>query len=223
NTAECLTGVLTALENNVTGLRRIERILAEFSSKPTCPIRITGGSPTIFIYGKKDSQVIIIPKAILTYTDPAVNDDGLWKVQVKNNNSLEINQRQYSYLYYEYQPVKFNKPEKGWLIEKNNLQQLTDNISSQLKLNDKEKERLIFELNFAASDIKGNNLFVGLINQEELNQKLPLTVTPNPDKIYRYHFYIGEAKGQQQIQPPLLFPIKRVPFIILELGAVGDK
>lgn len=223
NTAECLTQVLAALQGNISGFRNISRILSELLSKPSCPIRITGGSPTIFIYGKKDTRAIIIPKAILTYSDPAVDDNNLWEIQVKNDGSLEINQRQYSYLYYEYQPIKFNKPEKGWLIEKNNLKQLANTISSQLKLNNKENERLIFELNFAASDIKGNYFFVGLVNQEELNQKLPLTITPNPDKIYRYHFYIGEAKGQRQIQPPLLLPIERVPFIILELGAVGNK
>jgi len=113
NTAECLTQVLAALQY-IEGdrLRSLSIILGEFSETPTCPIRLTGASPTIFLYGKKDSQVIIIPEAILTYADPAIDDDNLWKVQVKNNASLEINQRQYSYLYYEYQPIKFNKPKK---------------------------------------------------------------------------------------------------------------
>jgi len=82
NTAECLTQVLNALQNDITGLRNINRILAEFSRGTTCPIRITGGSPSIFIYGKKDSQIVITSKAILTYSDPAIDDNNLWKVQV---------------------------------------------------------------------------------------------------------------------------------------------
>lgn len=202
----------------------LERLIqvAEIYNNQLCPTRISSYSPTIFLYAKENKSITVQSQFVPSYTDPPITDNLSWDIVIKGENNLSINSLSRPYLYYEYKPLSFNQPEKGWLIEKNNLPQLANHISSQLILNGKEKERLIFELNHAASDIKGNNLFIGLINQEELNQKLPLTITPNPDKIYRYHFYIREAKGQQQVQPPLLLPIKRSPFMILELGAVGE-
>lgn len=210
NTAECLINILTVLTGEIAGQRKPERIIKEFSS--TCPTRITGPSPSLFIYSKRGERLTVIPIKTITYVDPSFNGDNQWNIDDSFSRD---------YLYYEYQPVKFDRPKEGWFIEKNNLEKFAGKISSQLQLNTKESERLIFELRHATSDVKGNNLFIGLISQEELDRKLPLIITPKPDKIYRYHFYITETKEHQKVKPPLLLPIERFPEMILELGSVG--
>src|SRR3990167_9713130 len=113
-----------------------------------CPIGLTGVSPTIFTYSPNTK---VQPLAPILY--------------------LEQNSQ---YLYYEYDStnISFNKPKEGWVVDKEDLVKFSNNLSDILRLTSIEYERLLFELNFSAVDVKSEKLYIGLIPQEEINEKL---------------------------------------------------
>ena len=188
-----------------------------------CPIRITGESPTIFIYADPGAEIGVEPYSRITYSDPSLDDDGRWNVKVNEGGSLWVNSS-YSrdYLYYEYNPsIKFQRPNKGWNINKEDIEEFVkNNISLSLKLNEKETERTIFEIRHAAENIDNNNIFIGIINKKEIDDKLPLKVTGKDMKIIRIHFYVGEV-GKEDMNEPEVDAIKRDKNMLIEIGGWG--
>ena len=178
-----------------TGLRQqLERLPAEGAACIT-----TGVSPTIFIYSPNTKIQPLVP---ILYIDS--NPE---------------------YFYYEYDStnISFNKPKEGWVVDKKDLKEFSSNIADKLGLNSKEKDRFYFELSFSAADVKSGKLFIGLIHQQEINEKLPLKISSsNNPKVLRYHFYIAPA-FKIALKPPTLNPIRRDIPLILELGSFAGK
>ena len=203
--------------------RQMKMILQEFKQGnpqcPDCPVRTTGGSPSLFVYGKENTSLTIQPQMKLTYADPSIFEAKMWSIVIKNKG-LKVNNLDREYIYYEYQPVKFERPKNGWKIEKSQLKKFSDDLATKLNLNLKERERLLFELNHAASSVNNNHLFIGLIPQKEIEKKLPLSFSMSPETVYRYHFFIDKA-GDQQVKPPKITPIERQEFMVVELGAIS--
>ncbi|MBI3443569.1 hypothetical protein HY008_02775 [Candidatus Woesebacteria bacterium] len=185
-----------------------------------CPILISGWSPTLFVSGKPHTQLTIRVNSNLTYVDTPASD-GWWHVRVQDNSSLSVNGFNRPFLYYEYEPVQFSRPKTGWIIQKNAINQFAKDLSSQLALLPQEADRLVFELNHAAYNVTSDMLFIGLIDQREIDEKLPLTISPPPESVKRHHFYVGKADAQTAIQSPILTPVERRGLTLLELGANG--
>ncbi len=179
-----------------------------------CPIRLTGHSPTILLYGNKDQTVQVKPSNTL-YVDPSLTNQ-VWNVTINNLYDLSVNNIDRPYLYYEYSSVKFDKPKAGWNIDKSQLSTFITKISQQLGLNTTEKDRLTEEIQQGAILVSDNKIFVGLIDQNEVNKKLPVKFSPQPEKVYRYHFYISAVNGK--VTAPKITPLQRAAFMSIELG-----
>lgn len=198
--------------------REFEKTLDDFVNQPTgCPLRVTGASPTLFVYGKPGTTYTIKPGGNVIYTEPVTAANGIWNVAV-TNEGLDVNGYSRHYIYYEYQKMNFSKPSAGWNIKKQDLSVFTKNIAAKLQLTEQETGRLNVELNHAAFDVKGDTLFVGIIDNKELEQKIPLQVKPAVN-IYRIHFYV--TQGGTKSHSPALSPIQRSENMIVELGAAG--
>ncbi len=178
----------------------VESILGQ--GAPVCPRPASGGSPTLFVYALNHTNVSIDPKFELTYID------------YPQGFSRE-------YIYYEYKKVQFEKPDKGWVIEKRGLNDFSEGLADKLGLNKLETERLLFELNHAAQDVSGDRLFVGLIPQSEVDQKLPLSFSREPEVAYRFHFYISRPINSKPNPPTLNSLTRNSSLMILELGAAA--
>lgn len=202
--------------------RTWELILDSFNGtgRGDCPIVFSGLSPVIFAYGPEGKTVAMKSGGTLTYSDPAT-EDSMWNVTFGSNDTLSINELSRQYIYYEYAPVVFNRPQLGWNVSRNNLPQFVNIVSEKLQLHPLETAKLQTEIANAAKDVTGNSLFIGIINQQELNTKLPLFINPVPDTVERYHFYIGKTSGK--VQAPEVSTVERSEFMILELGAVPGK
>lgn len=188
-----------------------------------CPLRLTGASPTLFLYAPADSEYAVQTEADITYADPAF-ENNIWNVMVHENNTLTVNGSPRSFIYYEYMPREFLKPTEGWVINKNFLNQFKQNVlESALGLSPLEAERGLFELHHAADSINSQIIFIGLIPQEEVNKKLPITITPDPQSVYRLHFYITRATDGENPAAPILYPIVRTANMALELGSYAKK
>lgn len=186
-----------AQDGSGSKIRELNKLQQEWEKFNLCPLRVTGGSPTLFGYGKAGQIYEVKVGRSIVY--------------LKTNSDKSV--------YYEYQPVSFNKPVKGWNISNSKLSQFAQSIKNQLRLTESETEKLVFELNLAASKVFSDNLFIGLIDQSEINQKLPLYITPKVDAV-RYHFYV--TKASNVTTEPNLTPIKRTTEMVLEVGAVAQ-
>lgn len=202
-------------------VRELDRLAKEWAKNTLCPLRLSGGSPTLFTYLGEQSRISVKSNAQLTYADPNTNS-GTWTV-VANGQNLLVNNVARDYIYYEYKPVTFTKPQNGWVVSRSGLETLSrETIAKSLGLTAQEEDRLVFELTHAAYNIKSAKVFVGLVNHKEVEEKLPLEVSPTPDKVLRYHFYVA-GTSQKQSTAPILAPISRSPFMLLELGAAKGQ
>ena len=184
---------------------------------PGCPIRMTGASPTLFIYDTLDKELSVTINSNLLYVDPPIPRN-TWNIFVTPEG---INSNGYirPYIYYEYEKQQFNRPNQGWNMNKSEIKYFSKKLAKQMALTEIEEQRLYNELTQAEKDLKSDNIFIGIIDSKEIDSRIPLSINPRPSVTYRYHFYIG---NQHSIPvKPTIKPLERTNSMILELGAVG--
>lgn len=197
-------------------LRTMSKIQKDFDrTSGDCPIRLTGSSPTMFISSDRPTAFTVAVDTRLTYAQPGQSNNA-WSIDYQNN--LKVNGEKVPYIYYEYAPLRWDKPSTGWSTSQTQLPQLSQRIARQLGLTSTEQDRLLFELEHAASGVDESALYVGLIPQNQVDKQLPLSLGKKADHVYRYHFYVAASRGAMQRQP-VLSPITRDGLTILELGA----
>ena len=123
-------------------------------------------------------------------------------------------------LYYEYQPVTFIRPEKGWNTAKKDLGKLAWQIGNRLSMKSAEARKLALERELAASKVNSDKLFVGPIDQAEVDEKVALAVIPAVP-VFRYHFYVGKAGDITD--SPVISPVTRSSRMVIEVGAVSSE
>lgn len=60
---------------------------------------------------------------------------------------------------------------------------------------------------------------VRLADSEELDQKLPLQIKPQPEHLTRVHLLLQPITTYVRLNPPSLTPIQRTGLTVLEIGA----
>ena len=187
-----------------------------------CPVRITGSSPTLFIYSSVPRSITLSPKFSLTYADPSTKNNN-WDVFVNSSSSLLVSGVARPYIYYEYLPVTFEKPKSGWIVKKDEIGNFSKQIGKKLGLTDIETQRVASEIGNSAKDVQSSTIFVGIVAQQEVNAKLPFELTQKPQVFHRVHFYISGATGKETVSTPTLKPLERFPFMFLEIGAASGS
>ncbi|MEN9327670.1 MAG: hypothetical protein RI947_478 [Candidatus Parcubacteria bacterium] len=200
-------------------IRQQNKILKDLGLiSESCPVRLTGASPSIFVYGDEGQKVSVASGAQLTYADPVTTGHNTWNVTI-TADGLDVNGLTRPYIYYEYKPVAFTKPSHGWVVRKDQLPALATSVSQELGLTSDETTRALFELNHAASSVSHDLLYVGLVNTQELNARLPLTVSPTPNHTYRYHFFVAKAQNSDRTSAPHLSSVVRSGLTLIEIGS----
>lgn len=194
---------------NVTSLRDFDSLLNEWESQAaSCPLRLTGRSPSVFVYTQIPTTVSVSLGSNITYLDPPAKTNS-WTITTPHD-----------YLYYEYARIPFKKPAEGWNIGRLELKEFSAKIALKLGLNAAESVRLGHELTNASQDVHSDRLFIGLVDAAELNAQLPLEIAPRPDSLYRFHFHISPATLMPS-HAPTLQPVVRSSYTIIELGATN--
>lgn len=187
-----------------------------------CPVRVTGASPSLFIYDATGTAYQVNSGAELTYADPATTVNSGWNLTTGNDGTISANGVLRDYLYYEYVPVTFARPTHGWNISKEHVAEFARTVIARgLGLNSAETDRLVYELRHASAAIQGKALFVAPIDQKEINMKLPLAVAPNPSRLYRFHFYVS-GTTEKGVTAPTLTPVMRSGSLMIELGSYSN-
>lgn len=209
------------LQGKTAEVREMDNLQKEWAKYNNCPLRMSGSSPTIFVFGSSGTRVNIRPQVAMIYREPAASNAGAWDVTVLADGSLQVNNRSVPYLYYEYSPVSFTRPENGWNVRRSELMTFAqETIAPALDLSEIEADRLAYEIATAAFGMTDETVYLAPIAQSAVDAKLPLEVS-GAGHIVRTHFYVGAA--QPGATAPQLSPIARNQPMILELGAMQGK
>lgn len=205
------------IEGKRAELREMDKLEKEWAAYSQCPLRCTGTSPTVFIYGPQGSEMTVKPDASLIYREPA----GAWNVTTQADGLLKANGKTVGYLYYEYKPVSFSRPTQGWNVRRSELMTFAqETIAPAIGLSEEEGDRLAYEIVRASFGMTDETVYVAPMTQSEVDARLPLSVT-GTENIVRSHFYVGSE--QPGTAAPNLTPIARTQTMVLELGAAQGK
>lgn len=186
---------------------------------------ISGNSPHIFIKSKTSQQVQIVTESKLTYSDPKTFNS-TWTVNVRDNMLINNQGASRSSIYYEYDPtnISFNQSDKGYIVEREKINELTFELAKKLGLTKDESNALTSDVHNALTDLKNSDYIkVSIIDEDEVNTLLSLNISPKPDSITRFHLMVSVAKSSDKTEAPLIQKIKRSDYSVLELGAYAKK
>jgi len=187
-------------------------------------------SPFIYFYTKTAKQVNVqLAKNVITYTDPALSKEGVWKFIVSPDNKLTFsNGLTRQNLYYEYDKNIFKSVTeslrndgRGFLIEKNQLAEFVNSISNKAGLNLAERESLFIEMSRELNRLTGNFLKVGIVDRKILDKVLPVSITPQPEAYHRFFLYVTSAVPHEKLTQPTVEKLTRVDDMVVELGVLG--
>ncbi len=192
--------------------------------------------PAVYLYPPKKQliNVRVYPQGYLTYTDPPYDNNHGWTVnafpdgrlftindeQISNNLGSKAKPRtaSYAYLYFESKihDEVINKPVKGWVIKSEekgekseewfgSLENHFQKILPELGLNTKQTNDFIEY--WKKSLPYSPYYFVGIIDQDNVNEIEKLEITPKPDSVNRVRVYFERLDFPKEVTAPTLKPI----------------
>ena len=186
---------------------------------------VTTMSPSIYFYPETPIEInLVIAHDKITFADPFIADT--YNLTATTNGNLDFVGMKRNRFYYEYKDVKFDRPNQGWIIISDRINDFIKNeISKKLGLSENETSDLIKDINanLAVNPISKPFLCVGLIDQTEITEKLPFTILPKPDSINRIHLFLKSVQDKKPTQKPELNRINRHGFSVIEVGVYMDQ
>lgn len=186
---------------------------------------IIKAKPIIYIYPTTTTEVEVKmgnPER-LTCTYPKYNEEKGWKVIAKPNGELEDKEtgRKLYALYWEGQNIKDytkenDKIKEGFCIEGKDTAKFLEEKLKILGLNEREAEEFI--VYWLPQMEKNKYNYIRFQSMEEINENMPLEITPNPETLIRV---VMEWKGldekietkEQQLQE-----VERKGYTVVEWG-----
>lgn len=186
---------------------------------------IIEAKPIIYIYPTTTTEVEVKmgnPER-LTCTYPKYNEEKGWKVIAKPNGELEDKEtgRKLYALYWEGQNIKDytkenDKIKEGFCIEGKDTAKFLEEKLKILGLNEREAEEFI--VYWLPQMEKNKYNYIRFQSMEEINENMPLEITPNPETLIRV---VMEWKGldekietkEQQLQE-----VERKGYTVVEWG-----
>jgi len=180
--------------------------------------------PAIYLYPTTTTNVNVkvAPVGKMLYTDPQYPQSG-WDVQAQPNGILSYQNKSYDYLYYEAEIPDSNieKPDKGFVVAKNDLASFLTEILPKLSLNKKEADE--FKNYWIKALPDSPYYFIGIVSQSNLNSIAPLSISPTPNTVIRVTLYFEALENKIDITQPVITPIKRSGFTVVEWGGIFKK
>lgn len=207
------------------------------------------GKPVIYLYPQKTTEISVKFNVPVQFTTDIPEYKNSWNVLASPNGSLkDLNQKDddcnkidsnkfgseyaaeacktnnYPYLYWAGNIISQKYPEinKGWIIDKKDINNFLEEKLTQVGLNSQEKKDFI---RYWLPEMLAKNTpyyRVSFLQTSELNQLFPMTVEPRPDSIFRIFLdYLPLAqKPSQKIEPQSLNKIIREGFTLVEWGGL---
>ncbi len=176
------------------------------------------GKPVIYLYppASQDVVVYVQPNGGLTFTEPFYSNG--WKVKAHPDGQIYnyADQKTYPYLFWEGRAVKYKRPQKGFVVAKENIKSFLEKKLSQLGLIKKEYDEFI---KFWQPKMqKHKYYFITFLPQQELDKIAPLSVYPQPDTVIRVFMDFEGLDQPISVQEPLIRTPSRKGFVVVEWG-----
>lgn len=183
-------------------------------------------SPLIYLYPQSPTPITLKINSPLISPKLSLNN-GYWSTVASPDGTLTtLDGNRYRFIPYEFLRNDFKRPEKGFIVEGNRLEEyLKNELWPKLGLTDKEIEDYWVD---TKPRVKSSPYyFVSLIDRSEIDRVLPMEVNPKPDTILRNMTYILPLPSEPAITPvPLenekLIAPERKGFTVLENGVFTD-
>lgn len=181
--------------------------------------------PVIYLYADKhtSASVSIVPKGEMSFTYPEYKDN--WIVDVSPENGIELNGRQYPYLFWEAETkqlkytIEKDKVE-GFLVSKDQLISFFEKHLAILGLNQTEQTDFITFWGPALSTKRF--AFIQFVVDDNYNQEIcELDVVPKPDSQRRIFIKCSPLEDDNlglEIVPQTFAPFERKGFTLIEWG-----
>ena len=178
---------------------------------------ITVYKPIIYLYPEKETQIVVklgYPNNI-TCSYPLYTNG--WKVLANNNGNLidlETNRNLYA-LYYENKPaIEFKIKNEGFVVKSEDTIQFLEEKLEILGLTQKEAEEFIIYWLPKLQENKYN--YIRFATMEEINQNMPLNITPNADSTIRILMTYKGLEEPIRVDEQKLVTPKRQGFVAVE-------
>ncbi len=207
------------------------------------------GKPVVYLYPQKSTnvQVSFINPMILSTAIPSYAQK--WNVLAEPNGTLHDLQpnltncslidstkigseyakqacltNNYPYIYWagNSRGTPYQTPTTGWVVAKDNLAGFMDKTLSDVGFTAKEKTDMTSY--WVTKMLTDNTPYyrVSFLQTQEMNNLIPMKITPHPDSIYRLFldYQPLSAQPKQILTPPNLTKINRQGFFVLEWGGL---
>jgi len=174
--------------------------------------------PIIYIYPEEEMEVEVklgAPEKIaVDYPDY----NGGWKVLARPDGTLTINDKQYYSLYYEADTDQLDLNCSGFVVAKDEIESFLEEKLELLGLNYREREEFI---TYWAKDLeKSEYAFIRFMPRYEIDEEMPLTVSPAPDTVIRIIMQFKNLDEYIELDEQELTPVERTGFTVVEWGGV---
>lgn len=214
-------------------------------------IKIPGGcgKPVIYLYPEKPTEVTVKFQTPVEFTTDIPKYADFWKVEAYPDGSLvnlkpeltdcpKIDSQKagseyalgaclkntYPYLYWAGNIISKDYPvtDRGWIVEKSNLNTFFDSKLTRIGLNSQEKND--FTSYWLPEMISKDAPYyrITFLQTNDLNEIFPMTVNPKPDTVFRLFLDYLPLTNKPAIQPApqVLETLNRSGFTLVEWGGL---
>jgi hypothetical protein len=174
--------------------------------------------PVLYLYPTSEQKVSVKLSidGKLTAAIPDYKDS--WELTASPDGSLIFGNATFPHLFYEADLIVSTVPEKGWTINKSDLEIW---MSKTLKdLGFIEKEINDFKSYWLRTLSTHETYDAFLLPEKFVTSKLGLTITPKPDTLIRALFYFRKGDKDKKLTPPEIITPSRNGFVAAEWGGI---
>lgn len=193
----------------------------DYPDYPDYPV--VDAKPIIYIYPQQETEVTVKvgnPQT-LTHTYPKYENE--WKVLAKPNGDLKDLKtgRNLYALYWEGINTVESNMNEGFIVKGEDTIKFLEEKLEILGLNEREAEEFIV---YWLPKLESNKYnFIRFQTEEEINNNMPLEITPKPDTVIRILMEFKGIEEPIQIQEQKLSTPQREGFTVVEWGGTEIK
>ncbi len=182
-----------------------------------------GGKPIIYLYPEQETKINVemVDNDRLIVSYPQYPQNG-WNVLAKPNGDLydlDTNKNLYALYYENANSINFNGKEDGYVVEGKDITSFLEEKLAILGLSDREKEEFI--IYWLPRLFDKEYLYIRFATNDEINENMPMKITPAPDSIIRVWMTFKEVDETYKCKEQKLNPAKeRNGFTVVEWGVV---
>ena len=178
------------------------------------------GKPVVYLYPEdpQDVSVKVYPEGGITTSSPKYTQGWTVKAHPDGNIYSYKQDRSYPYLFWEGHGSIPSLPDKGFVVQKDNIRNFLEDKLQKLGLKESEYEDFIEY--WAPRMQKDPYYLVRFIDQEKIEEMAPLRIDPDPDTVIRVLMDFRGLGEKVEMEEPEITTPERQGFTVVEWGGI---